>query len=164
MTDLKGIRILDPKTLHFFRHGSVLRLTIAEELSVLKVTVLSAFPLSRASQLISVRDGKSAEVGMISDVEILDPDDKALVLEELRRRYVRPVLQRILELKERFGSYEWKVETDRGPCSFATWNLNENVHALPGGRRMVVDVDENRFEIPEKLDHESRRILGQHGL
>ena len=164
MTDPKGIRILDPTTLHFFRHGAVLRLTLTEELSVLKVTVLSAFPLSHATQLISVRDGKNAEVGMIFDVEALTPDDKALVLEELQRRYVRPVLQRILELKERFGSYEWKVETDRGPCSFATWNLNENMHALPGGRRMIVDVDENRYEIPEKLDDESRRILGQHGV
>ena len=161
--DATRIDYLDPAKLRFFRRGAALRITVEDRLSVLNVALAFAFPLS-GERFVSVRDGKGQEIGVIRDVSALDPESRSLVRDELRLRYIRPVIQRVLDLKERFGSYEWTVQTDRGPWRFATWNLNENVHRLPDNRRLIVDVDTNTYELPDPntLDAASRRLLREH--
>ncbi|MCW8131225.1 MAG: DUF1854 domain-containing protein [Planctomycetota bacterium] len=155
--------LLDPKKLRFFRHGDSLRLTVADDRSLLKVAVLRAFPLSSPRRYLSVRDGNNKELGMIPDPEALDAESRALIEKDLERRYLVPWVKRIVATKERFGTVDWEMETDRGLCKLTTRNLRENVQRPAPGRIIITDVDGNRFDIRDvdALDAESQRMLFQ---
>jgi Domain of unknown function (DUF1854) len=146
-TETTELRYLDARTLHFFRRGAILRLTVEDDRSYLKVTVVRVFPLSRPQRPLSVRDGANKEVGILVDDARLDPESRRLVQEEIERRYLTPTIQRVVAIKERFGTVEWSVETDRGPWKFTMRNPRENViHPTPG-RYLLTDVDGNRFDV-----------------
>src|SRR5579871_4939332 len=117
-TETVDLCYLDPKKLRFFRHGATLRLTIEEERSVLKIAVMRAFPLSHPHEYLSVRDGAHKEVGLIVNAAELDGESQRRVTEELERRYLIPVIRRVIRIIERFGTVDWEVETDRGVCRF----------------------------------------------
>src|SRR5437879_8901516 len=57
--------LLDLRKLHFFRHGATLRLTVEEDRSHLKVSVLRAFPLSAPDRALSVPDAAHKEAGLL---------------------------------------------------------------------------------------------------
>jgi hypothetical protein len=158
------LRYLEPKKLRFFHHGATLRLTIDEERSVLKVAVVRAFPLSHPQQYLSVRDGANKEVGLIVDATELDEESRQWVAEDLERRYVVPVVRRILAMKERFGTVEWEVETDRGVCRFTTRNTRDNVAQPAPGRYLLTDVEGNRYDVRDvtALDAASQAWLLRH--
>ncbi len=155
---------LDLKKLHFFRHGVTLRLTVEEDRSHLKVSVLRAFPLSEPDRFFSVRDDANKEVGMIVDPAELSDENRKLVHEDLARRYLVPAVKRILTAKERFGTVDWEMETDRGVCKLTTRNLRENVQQPAPGRFILSDVDGNRYDIRniDELDLNSQQLLFQH--
>jgi hypothetical protein len=155
---------LDLKKLHFFKHGATLRLTVEEDRSHLQVSVLRAFPLSEPGRFFSVRDGANKEVGLIVDPAGLSDENRKLVHEELARRYLVPAVHRILTAKERFGTVDWEIETDRGPCKLTTRNLRENVQRPAPGRIILSDVDGNRYDIRnlDELDLNSQQLLFQH--
>ncbi|HHV54819.1 MAG TPA: DUF1854 domain-containing protein [Firmicutes bacterium] len=113
------------------------------------VAVYRAFPLTRPEQYISVRDSEGKEIGMIENLGDLPAEMRRLVEEELERRYFTPLITRVVSVKEEFGYSYWEVETDRGARRFTVRNSHENV--LPVGERsvMLVDVDGNRFAIPD---------------
>lgn len=141
------LRYLDPKALRFFRHGATLRLTVDNESSYLKVSVVRAFPLSEPDRYLSVRYGENKEVGLIVDPGELDSEGRRLVVEELERRYVVPVIRRVRSIKERFGTVDWEVETDRGLCRFTTRNVRENMAQPSPGRYLITDVEGNRYDV-----------------
>jgi hypothetical protein len=155
---------LDPGKLHFTRHGATLRLTIEGDRSVLHVSVVRAFPISEPRGFVSVRDGGNKELGVLVDPKALGDDDRKLVEAELERRYLIPVIQRVAAVKERFGTVDWEVETDRGLCKFTTRNLRENVTYPSHGRVVLSDVDGNRYDVPDigRLDAGSRAALLEH--
>ena len=157
----EDLRYLDPSQLRFFRRGAILRLTVEGDYSCLRVSILRCFPLSNPSRYLSVRDGAGKEIGIIADPEKLDPDNRALVEEEIARRYLLPVILTIHAAKERFGSVDWKVATDRGDRSFSTANLRESVVTPARGRYILTDVDGNRYDVPcvGRLDPSSRSTL-----
>jgi hypothetical protein len=152
---------LDPQKLRFFRHGDALRLTIEGQRSCLDVSVARAFPLSDPRRVYSVRDGDGREVGLIAAPDQLAAADRALVEEELERRYLLPVIRRVAAVKDRFGTVEWEVETDRGRCNFATRDLREFVLRPSPRRYILTDVDGNRYDVPDvgALDARSREWL-----
>ena len=156
--------LLDLRKLHFFKHGATLRLTVEEDRSHLKVSVLRAFPLSEPDRFFSVQDGANKEVGMIVDPGELSNENRKLVHEDLERRYLLPVVKRILTAKERFGTVDWEMETDRGVCKLTTRNLGENVQRPAPGRIILSDVDDNRYDIRniDELDLNSQQLLFQH--
>jgi hypothetical protein len=155
---------LDLKRLHFFRHGVALRLTVEADRSYLKVSVLRAFPLSEPGRFFSVRDGENKEVGMIIDPAGLSGENRALVHEDLARRYLIPAVHRIHTAQERFGTVDWEMETDRGVCKLTTRNLRENVQRPASGRIILSDVDGNRYDIRniDELDLRSQQLLFLH--
>jgi hypothetical protein len=159
------LRYLDPRKLCFFRHGAALRLTLDDDCSYLRVTVARAFPLSHPHQYLSVRyDEGKKEIGLLTDLDGLDPESRRLVEEELERRYLVPVVRRVIAVRERFGTLDWDVETDRGRRKFTTRNTRENVvHPTPG-RLLITDVDENRYDIRDlaALDPASQSCLLRH--
>src|ERR1043165_2768240 len=120
---------LNPKKLLFFKHGATLRLTIEEDRSFPKVGVLRAFPLSDRNHFLSVRDSAENEIGLIAIPTELSAENQNLIDEDLQRRYFVPWVKRILSAKERFGTVDWTIDTDRGLCRFTTQNLRENVQS-----------------------------------
>ncbi len=155
---------LDVKKLRFFRHGVTLRLTIEEERSYLKVSILRAFPLSEPHRFLSVRGSENKEIGLIVNPADLDGANRQLVDEELERRYLVPTVTRIVSAKERFGTVDWTMETNRGLCRFTTRNLRENVQRPSPDRIILNDVDGNRYDIRnlDDLSIASQELLFRH--
>jgi hypothetical protein len=157
------LRRLDPASLTFTRHGVDLRLTIAGECCFPRVVVTRAFPLSDPTHWLSVRSAKD-EVGVIEDAAMLDDESRRVVLDALDHRYLMPRIRRIFAVKERFGTLEWDVETDRGRRQFTTRALRENATSPSTGRHLISDVDGNRFDVHQvtALDVVSRALLLRH--
>jgi len=164
LVEASQLVFLDVNKLHFFKQGATLRLTVEGDRSYLKVGIVRAFPLSEPNRFLSVRDDSNQEAGLIVDPAELTIENRKLVEEDLERRYLVPVIQRIVVAKERFGTVDWTMETDRGECSFTTRNLRENVQRPAPGRIILNDVDGNRYDIRnlDDLSRESRELLFRH--
>jgi hypothetical protein len=164
LVEASRLVFLEPAKLRFIAHGPVLRLTIDDDRSILRVAVVRSFPLSEPSRFLSVRDGEGKEVGLIADPAQLRSDDRALVERELDRRYLVPSVTRIVSARERFGTVDWTMETDRGVVRFTTRNLRENVQRPGPGRIILNDVDGNRYDIREvdRLSRGSQDLLFRH--
>jgi len=146
-TETTELRYLELKKLRFQRHGAILRLIIEDEGCRLKLSVVRIFPLSGPQRYLSVRDGANKEVGIIVEPDELDAENRRLVTEELERRYLVPVVRRIIAVKERFGTVEWEVETDRGISKFTMRNVRENVLQPSPDRYLFSDVEGNRYDV-----------------
>jgi hypothetical protein len=158
------LKFLDPQKTRFFMAGATLRLTVIDECSYLKVSVVRAFPLSKPQKYFSVRDNAGEEIGMLAGLEGLDAESRRCVEAELERRYLVATIQRILDVTERFGVVEWEVDTDRGSCKFTTRDMREHVLRPFPGYYLFLDVDGNRYDVPDinKLDARSRAWLLRH--
>ena len=156
--------LLDPAALTFFTHGATLRLTIADDRSYLRVSVLRAFPLSEPDRFLSIRDGANKEIGLLVDAAALSADNRSLVAADLECRYVIPVVTLIHPAKERFGTVDWTMATDRGEVRFTTRNLRENVQRPSPERLILNDVDGNRYDIRnvDALPRDSQELLFRH--
>ncbi len=152
--------LLDPKALQFSRVGTSLNLTIKEDVYE-DVKILRAFPLSMPAYYLSVWDKDDVEIGIIADPALLEEPAQKLVDEHLKRRYHIPVITRIVGAKERFGTIDWEVETDRGTIKFTTKSLRENIQRPAPGRVIINDLDENRYDILdlENMDRQSQVLL-----
>jgi hypothetical protein len=164
LVEASRLVFLNVSKLRFFKQGATLRLTVDEDRSYLKVGIMRAFPLSEAKRFLSVRDDANKEVGLIVDPVQLSAENRKLVEEDIERRYFVPRVKRIVTSKERFGTVDWTMETDRGLCKFTTRNLRENVQRPAPGRIILNDVDGNRYDIHDldELDHESQEMLFRH--
>ncbi|HET6382569.1 MAG TPA: DUF1854 domain-containing protein [Armatimonadota bacterium] len=157
------LRYIPADTIKFERHGASLRLHDTD-FCYLRVTVLRAFPLSEPDRYLSVRDGDNREIGIIREPDQLDSESRQLVMDELRRRYLVPVILRVRNARDRFGTIDWEVDTDRGPRSFTTRNLRDNTTRPSPGRYILTDADGNRFDVPalDDLDSASQVYLLRH--
>ena len=164
LVEASQLVFLDVKTLRFFKHGATLRLTIEGDRSYPKVGILRGFPLSDPDRFLSVRDEANKEVGLIVDPAQLGVENRRLVEEDLERRYFVPAVTRIVAAKERFGTVDWTLETDRGVCRLTTRNLRENIQRPAPGRIILNDVDGNRYDIRnvDGLSRESQELLFRH--
>lgn len=138
----------------------MLSLQLGDELHE-NVSVYRAFPFSYGDDYLSVRDKEEKELGMIRTLADFDQATKALILEELERRYFVPIITRIERIKEEFGYGYWDVETDRGPRRFTIRGVQQSVLSIGPDRLLIIDVDGNRYEIPKlsRLDPRSIRLI-----
>lgn len=162
LSDYVEIRYLSPEECEFSATpgGFVrLRLTSGEEYA--RVNVHRSFPLSMKDRYISVRDMEGNEIGMIEDLSQFPREVADLIRAELDRRYFTPVIKRIENIKEEFGYAYWTVETDVGFRRFTVRDMHSNVIPLSAERVFIVDVDGNRYDIPNYtvLDAKSRKFL-----
>jgi hypothetical protein len=155
------LRILDPRQIRIFRVAGVARLTIENDRSWIKVSVARAFPLSDPDHYLGFLDGAGKDVGLLHDPSLLDPESRRVVDEELEKRYFVPVVERVLAVKEEFGTVYWTVETDRGDKEIVARNLRDNLQELSPSRVIITDVDGNRFEFADtnRLDGKSLGII-----
>ena len=138
-----------------------LRLTVRNDRSYPRIKIVRAAPLSFSDRFISILDDKDVEIGMIDDLAEVDADTRALIEEELEKRYLTSIVKEIISIQSEYGTSYWEVETDRGRRDFVVQNVSENAQ-WPGDRRLLLlDVDGNRFDIPDldALDHRSRKLV-----
>jgi hypothetical protein len=132
----------------FYEPKDRLRLTVNEDRSYHSVKAVWAAPLSHPENYLSLMNGKGEEIVTVTNPNDLDNESLVAVREELRRRYLTATVSDILSAKFEYGATYWHVESDRGPREFVTQHLQENAIWLSDDHLLLLDVDGNRFEIP----------------
>ena len=145
----------------FYEPEGRLRLAL-EDRCIIEVKPVWASPLSNPGRFLALVDGQGKEAMMfVEPKEELDEENWALLKRELDHRYLNGQIHKILEAKTEYGSTYWTVVTERGVREFVTQSLQENAQWLRPNYLLVIDVDGNRFEIPDVagLDAASRKLL-----
>jgi hypothetical protein len=153
---------MEPRELKlFYAPKDRLRLTVGEEKSYTTVKPVWAAPLSYPNTYLALLDGKGDEIALISDPQTLPTESLVAVQEELRRRYLTSTVLAITHARVEYGATYWSVVTDRGPRDFVTQSLQENALWLAPQHLILLDVDGNRFEIPntQELDARSQTYI-----
>jgi hypothetical protein len=158
------LRFLDPASVAFDRVGGRLNMTGPDGDERQPVTLVHVFPLSEKEAWISVLDKEGHEIGILKTLKGLPEESLKIAREELRRRYVVPLIRRVLACRERHDLVEWKVETDRGSATFLTRNVREQVQEPVPNHFSIADVEGNRYDVPDllALDPASRAFLMQY--
>ncbi len=163
------VRMLDPNQVRFERMPlGGLQMTDADGTVYDHVLVYRAFPLSRPGEYISVRRGRSEleqkEIGMIRRLEDLAADQRAEVESDLEKRYFVHTVLRIVSIREDMGYFYWVVETDKGLREFPVPIRPRYITYLPPRGRLVMDIDGNRYGIPDlpSLDARSQALFHKH--
>lgn len=144
----------------FFNPAERLRMTAGDR-SWHTVKPAWAAPLSRPGQYLCLLNAKGEEILTVVDPSELPEASRVAVEEELRRRYLSSTVERIVSVKPEFGATYWIVETERGTRDFVTQSLQENAQWLSDSHLLLIDVDGNRFEIPDvaALDKRSQEFI-----
>ena len=155
-------RVLDPDALRFYRseRGDLAVSLDGEEFRDLNIR--RAFPLESSTRFIGLFLSDGAELGLLEDVEGLDEDSRALLLEELDKIYFRPLIIGFDHIGEEFGVVHADVETSSGPRHIEIRQIRKNIRLLSGHRALIEDTDGNRYELRDwhRLPKLTRAILG----
>ena len=89
------------------------------------------------------------EIGMIEKLSLLKPDQQEMIREQIKLRYLIPVITKVLDVKDEYGYAYWHAQTNFGVCRFTTRMSGNAVVSLSDSRLMVTDIDGNRYEIPD---------------
>lgn len=147
----------------FFHHPKDrLRLTVGEEKSYPTVKPAWAAPLSYPDTYLALLDGKGNEIStLVNPKQELEAESYEALMIEVKKRYLTSTITRIDKAKVEFGATYWHVGTERGERDFVTQSLQENAQWLSDHQLLLIDVDGNRFEIPDvaQLDEASRAQL-----
>ena len=124
-----------------------------------KISVKRAFPYSEPENFIVLYSDEE-EIGVIPNMNALDKRSHHVLEQALTERYHIPVIEEIIEIEEIHNATRWSVQTDRGVRDFEIQDRN-NFRRIRGGGIIIVDVDANRFRIPDRntLDPQSRKLL-----
>ena len=128
-----------------------------------RIKVVRLFPFSDADRYLSIREHGNGEreIGIIEDLDSMTDKTKTILKKQLKLSYFTPVIKKIYSIKDEYGYAYFRVLTDKGECKFAI-NMGSNaVTKLSDTRLIIMDVDENRFEIRDvdELTHKERRML-----
>jgi len=149
-----------PLTLRRNKDGALV-LTLNGQNPVSNVRVVRAAPLSHPARYITFLDQKGRELYTVDRLDDLPEPERRLVEEELAAYYLHSIIQHIYELESEFGVAYWDVETPRGRRDFVVKDVQSSITWLSPTRLLIVDVDGNRFEIPDlrALDRASQALV-----
>ncbi len=150
---------LTPENAQFFVKNNFLYITYAGVDT--RVFLCREFPFELEWEFISVLNEEQEEIGIIRDIHRFPEETATLLCEELRRRYYAPVIREILQVKERYGFSYWRVTTAEGEVRFTLHDTYRSLIHAGGNRILLLDVDGNRFEIPDTaaLDRKSYKKI-----
>ncbi len=136
-------------------------MTVADQYSVVQIEPRWAAPLSHPGQLLGLMNSKGEEVLLVPAVDSLSQENQEVIQRELDRRYLTSTVHKIVSAKVEFGATYWTVITERGQRDFVVQSLQENAQWLGERQLVFVDIDHNRFEVPDidKLDPQSRKFI-----
>jgi hypothetical protein len=167
MTDKN--QFLTPHNTVFQKNGDFPSLTIREKVNAhvslefyyARVYLRRAFPNEEPYRYISVAGADEKEIGMIPDIAMYPEAQRNILKNELNHRYFTPKINRIDEIKDRFGHTTFHVQSDVGPLTFTVRDVYRNLFRLPDGRIILTDTDGNRFEITDvqSLDKKSYKRI-----
>ena len=163
---------LDPRAIRFAYDGENLTFTDGDGVFYPRVTLRRGFPLSAKNTHVLVRIpdeemDRGRELGILPDVQELEPESREAVLRELSLFYFVPSIQRILNIREEFGFLYWSVETDRGAKEFIIRDsVISSVRRISAGRYLIIDINQTRYEVSdlEALDSRSQDLLRRYLL
>ncbi len=164
--DLAKIRYWNDEELFFsITEGGFLSLSLADR-HYDRIVVQRAFPLSGPEEFITLRElnenrEPGTEIGMIRDMRQLSPEKRALLKQELERRYFTPRIQKVTGLKDEYGYLYIDVDSTAGSKQLTVPNNTSHFIRLTSVRILIVDVDGNRYEIPDyqQMDKKSIKLL-----
>lgn len=149
--EMLRVRYLTNENAKFERTGTgFLSLRIGEEFYP-RVMVVRMFPFSDKNEFISIRtaEERSKEIGIVEKMADMKKETVEMLEEQLTLRYFTPVIQKIYKIKDEYGFAYWNVSTDHGECNFTIRMGGNSVIHLSDTRILIMDIDENRFEIPD---------------
>lgn len=160
------LRYLDPEQVEVRRgDDGALRATVAGEFTVLSPQFVRVCPLTDPDRYLSLRgaDPGGKEFGLLRHWRRLDAESRRLVEQELARRYLHPVVRRILSLREYGGLQLCVVETDRGVREITLRDVRDDIVYLDSTRVLITDAEGNRYDVPDigALDRASRAHLAR---
>jgi hypothetical protein len=119
------------------------------------------FPISGLTKYVTLLDNEGKERAIIRDLNSLMPESRDAVLGCLKEYYMIPRIKRLIKRTEKFSIWMWTVETDRGIYTFEIRNSLTAIKILYDGRILILDANDNRYEIPDlyKLDKRSIRLI-----
>lgn len=161
--EMLRIRYLNKDNAVFSRTGSgFLSLKVGEEVYD-RVQVVRMFPLSFEEELLSIRtvEERSKEIGIVEKLSDVDGETAKMLEEQLRLGYFTPKITKVNHIKDEYGYAYFDVDTDKGPCCFTIQMGSNSVVHLSDTRVLIMDIDENRFEIPDidRLTNSERKKL-----
>lgn len=126
-----------------------------------RIAVYRSFPHSMPTQFLSVRDTDAKELGVIRDIDEFDSQTVSILEEQMMLRYYCPLITKVIKIKEEYGYVYWEAETDAGRVRFTCKSEHGALIMLGEDRLLIVDIDGNRFEIPDmkKLSPKDMREL-----
>lgn len=152
--EMLRVRYLDDRNAVFERTGTgFLSLKLGEEFYP-RVSVVRMFPFSDKDEFISIRtaEERSKEIGIVKSMSQVSRETAGMLEEQLTLRYFTPVIKKIIKIKDEYGFAYWNVVTDHGACKFTIRMGGNSVIHLSEVRILILDIDENRFEIPDIND------------
>ena len=160
LADLSVTGWLTPKNASFFQKNGFLHVKLGEE-EAKRAFLCRQFPHELLWDFISVMDDEQHEIGIIKAISLFESETEELLRRELNRRYYAPTIEKILGVKERYGFSYWKVTCEHGDVEFTVKDTFRSILSVGGGRLLVLDVNGNRFQIPDvsKLDKKSYKRI-----
>ena len=158
-----SLKILDPREVKIARgETGVLEFCRQEEPPV-RVHAVLLFPLTDPEHYISIQDHEEKEIGVIENLRDLPRAAQDALREEFRSRYLVPVIKDVKEIASGFGVHTWTVVTERGERVFHVRGRTRNIQFLGGGRLIITDLENCRYEIPDyrRLPHRARLHLSK---
>ena len=127
---------------------------------VVDVRLRRAFPWSKPTEFVSVRDAEGKELLLIESLEPVDVGRRKIIEAWLESASFIPRIVSVEDVDVRFGYQQWKVRTDRGPAEFRVQE-REDIRFLPDGRFRIKDADGTVYEMASlsQLDEPSRRAV-----
>ncbi len=161
--EMLRIRYLNRENAEFVAtEGGFLSLRIGDEFYP-RVQVVRMFPFMATEELLSVRttDERSKEIGIVEKLSDVNEATAKLLEAQLNLHYFTPVITKIIQIKDEYGYAYFHVDTNHGPCKFTIQMGGNAVVHLSENRILIMDIDENRFEIPDimKLTASERKKL-----
>ena len=97
----------------------------------------------------------------VEKLEDVDPETARMLQEQLTLHYFTPIIEKVNRIKDEYGFAYWDVVTNHGACRFTIRMGGNSVIHLSESRILIMDIDENRFEIPDvnKLTPKERKKL-----
>jgi len=120
------------------------------------VRIVWARPISARGAEISLLDDQKREALMLSGLDDLDADSRAIAEEELAKRYFIPRITRVVSAVANFGIRYWRVETDLGERRFALKQASKNAVWLTDDHLVLRDTLGCRYEIRPYADLDER--------
>lgn len=150
LSELAAVKYLDPNKARFFIENNDFLSLEYEGETYRNVKLHRAMPFKLPDDYISVQDMDSKELFLIRSLYEFSEEQALLMSWHLKKRYHTPKILRLNNIKEKLGYLYFDITTEVGAKSFALRDPTHNIRKIDDGKRIIiVDVDGNRYEIPD---------------